>query len=241
MRRGMVSCLAVLIFATLAWAGGDPWKTKPYKQWDDKDIQRILSDSPWSREIMTERTWISTGEVKNLPTAPIAGHDARMPAGPNESEAAARGGNVGFYFDWMSSRVIREAYARQAILHQGKSAEDEEKYIHEPLSDYAVGVTGRDMTPFFGRDEKVLMDNAFLQTKKTKQKVLPTRVAITLGVDGKTVTSVTYFFQKRTASGDPEILPDEKNIEFVCKLSETTTLKADFEPQKMLDQMGPNL
>ena len=28
--------LACVILAALAWGGGDPWKAKPYQQWDAK-------------------------------------------------------------------------------------------------------------------------------------------------------------------------------------------------------------
>ena len=40
---------ALLAIAAAAWAGGDVWKTKPYSQWDQKDIATILQSSPWAK------------------------------------------------------------------------------------------------------------------------------------------------------------------------------------------------
>ena len=39
----------IMLFGAALWSGGEPWKGKPYQQWDDKDIQRIFTDSPWTR------------------------------------------------------------------------------------------------------------------------------------------------------------------------------------------------
>jgi hypothetical protein len=59
-------------------------------------------------------------------------------------------------------------------------------------------------------------------------------------VKGILVTSALFFFPRKTASGDPTIAADEKNVEFTCQV-EGSTLRVNFEPQKMVDQTGPDL
>ena len=49
MRKKLMGGVAFLIIATLAWAGGDPWKSKPPSQWTEKDVADILANSPWAR------------------------------------------------------------------------------------------------------------------------------------------------------------------------------------------------
>ena len=49
MRKTSVAVTALLAAAAIAWAGGDPWKTKSIDQWTDKDIQEILLTSPWAK------------------------------------------------------------------------------------------------------------------------------------------------------------------------------------------------
>src|ERR1700722_698636 len=46
------------VFASLALAAGatavlaaEFWQSKPYTDWSDKEVARILTDSPWSRQV----------------------------------------------------------------------------------------------------------------------------------------------------------------------------------------------
>src|SRR5260370_9952110 len=73
--------LALLLEATLLWAGDKPWKTKPYQQWAEKDLQTILADSQWVRITTIRRTWVPVSE-KDIPDDPkINGGARQMPAG----------------------------------------------------------------------------------------------------------------------------------------------------------------
>src|SRR5690242_19317596 len=49
--------IASLAFVAVALASDPPWKGKPYDQWTDKDLEKIFTDSPWSRIGMVTRTW----------------------------------------------------------------------------------------------------------------------------------------------------------------------------------------
>ncbi|HEV2488915.1 MAG TPA: hypothetical protein VGT03_03840 [Candidatus Acidoferrales bacterium] len=60
MRKAFLSSLVIVaITASLTWAGDDVWKTKPYLQWDQKDIQMVLEDSPWVKVQRVPVTWRS--------------------------------------------------------------------------------------------------------------------------------------------------------------------------------------
>ena len=37
---------AILATVAIARAGGDPWKTKPFDQWPQQDVQEVLQNSP---------------------------------------------------------------------------------------------------------------------------------------------------------------------------------------------------
>ena len=49
MRKTTFAVTALLAAAAIAWAGGDPWKTKSVDQWTEKDIAEILQTSPWAK------------------------------------------------------------------------------------------------------------------------------------------------------------------------------------------------
>jgi hypothetical protein len=150
------------------------------------------------------------------------------------------GGELNFYVYWASSRVMRAASARKAILHGEKKDVDVGKYASVPQDEIQVLIQSEDMAPFTRKDEKFFQANAFLQPKKSKQRISSTHVRYERDAKGILVTSALFFFPRRTASGDPTIANDEKNVEFTCNM-DGTSLRVNFEPQKMVDQAGPDL
>ena len=43
MRKSFRFSVLTILLAAAVYAGGDPWKTKPYTQWDEKDVAAVLS------------------------------------------------------------------------------------------------------------------------------------------------------------------------------------------------------
>jgi hypothetical protein len=231
--------VALLLLVVLTWASNEPWRGKPYQQWDDKDLERIFTDSPWSRTAMITRTWLPLS-AKDLPEGPIQGGARKIPKKLEQSDQATLGADVNFNVYWDSSRVMRQASARQAVLHGGKSASEVEKFLNQPTDEFEIVIQGVDMAPFVRKDEKFFQANSYLQPRKSKQKISPSHVHYERDEAGQLVTAAVFFFPKKTGSGEPTIASDEKSIEFTCKL-EGATLRVNFEPQKMVDQAGPDL
>lgn len=231
----------LLIFAALALASDPPWKSKPYDQWTDKDLEKIFSDSPWSRIGTVTRTWApptssggSTGAAQPNTTMP-----GRPGGGAGSSDTGSAGDELRFNVYWASSRVMRAASARKSALHGGKQDVDAAKYASEPQEEYQIVVQSEDMTPFARHDEKFYQENSFLDVKKTKQKISPSHVRYERDDKGLAAAAV-FFFPKKTAAGEPTLPSDEKNVEFNCKL-EGARLRVSFDPQKMVDSQGPSL
>src|SRR5260370_9367232 len=93
------------------------------------------------------------------------------------------------------------------------------------------------MAPFTRKDEDFFRANTFLQPRKSKQRISPSHVRYERDVKGILVTSALFFFPIKTASGDPTIGSDEKNLEFTCKIA-VTTMRVNFAPRKMFDHTG---
>lgn len=233
--------VALLVGATLLYAADKPWKAKTYQQWDEKDLQAILSDSPWVRVTQIQRTWLAVAEKDVVPDPQIAGGVRQMPAA-NSAEGGARAGEESLHqlnvqVFWQSSRVMRAATAREAVLH-GQQV-DVDKYTAEPQTEYQLILRMADMTPFTQRDEKFFQDNAFLQAKKSKDKILPTHVTYEKNAQGK-VQDAIFFFPKTISSGAPTIANDEKDVLFFCKIADQM-VRVGFRPQEMVDNQGPAL
>jgi hypothetical protein len=226
--------LGVLLFSALGWASDPPWLGKPYQQWDDQDIQRIFTDSPWARVTPVIRNWapLSIDELPNL----IAGAGRGLPSNPSENS----GGELNFFIFWASSRVVRGASARRAVLHGPKKDIDIEKYANAPQAEYQIVVQSADMAPFFRQKEQFFQANSFLEMKGTKLKISPSHVHYEHDARGILVTSAIFYFPKKTGSGAPTISDSDKLVDFIFLL-EGNFYRVGFEPPKMVDQNGPTL
>jgi hypothetical protein len=214
-----------------------PWKGKSYSEWNAKDLERIFSDSPWARATTITRTWLPL-TAKDYTDKQISGRDRSIPATINQADEVSVGGELHVFVYWASSRVMRAASARRAVL-RGAQNVDVEKAASEPQDEYQIIIQSADMAPFFRKDEKFFQANSYLESKKAKQKTPPSHVQYDRGANGLVATAI-FFFPKSDASGSPTIRNDEKNVDFTCTI-EGSTLRVSFEPQKMVDQSGPTL
>jgi hypothetical protein len=68
MKRVTLVIFAVVLLVSVAYAD-DVWKSKPYQQWELKDVQKILADSPWARVVHVTASWRKPGDA-TLPLEP---------------------------------------------------------------------------------------------------------------------------------------------------------------------------
>lgn len=77
---------AALFLSALTLYAADVWVAKPYTAWSDKDIRKIMTDSPWSRNVSVILDFISDGSfLRNRGSMP----------GPNGPGVAETGGGLG--------------------------------------------------------------------------------------------------------------------------------------------------
>jgi hypothetical protein len=261
MRKAILIGSATIVLAAVVFAGNnDPWKSKPYQQWDDKDVRKILGDSPWSKVIQVDATWtnlkdIPAADSSQLPsgstTAPAAG--GKMGTSPTAGANPTVGGaaaapsdpgapkpQVAFAVRWVSSRTLQRAAARSAELAGQIKPEDAEKQLANPPDVYEIALTGPDMRPFETADEDTLKKSAELTDKKSKEKISPTKVQINRTADGKKVQAVAFIFAKKADNGEPAIPEDEKGVDFVCNVN-GAKIHVTFDVSKMLDNQGRDL
>jgi len=250
LRKAFLSGCVALSLAALVWAGGDPWKSKPYQQWDAKDVRKVLDDSPWAHAVQVEATWISGGDAgdadsggtSSRPGPAVGGPGARSGPGGSGADAGA-GPQVAlatFLVRWTSSRTIREAGFRNAVLAGQIQEAAAEQQLAQPVESYEIVLAGPDMKPFQSVDEKILEHSAFLMDRKTKQKVAPTAVKIKNSDDGKEVESVAFVFPKKSESEIATIGADVKVVDFLCVVT-NVKIEASFDTSKMSDKLGRDL
>ncbi len=263
MRKVIFLSSAVLLVAALVFAGGDPWKSKPYQQWDAKDIQRVLEDSPWSKIIQVDATWKSGKDnLGSDASGPAVATNQQGPAGggggaagkamggsapgavstpvAGAGDSGNSSGSAAFLIRWVSSKTVEKAVYRKAELAGEMKPEDAEKELAKQLDVYELVVFGPDMKPFQSADEDTLKTDGYLIEKKTKQKISPTKVEITRSSDGAKVQAVAFIFLRKASNGEPTIADDEKSVDFICNVN-GAKIHTTFDISKMQDAQGRDL
>ena len=248
----MIGTAALLL--GVAVLASDAWKDKPYQSWDQKDVQKIMSDSPWSQKIEmgepagggggNNGAFSATGNAahtdQNISNA--TGMNNRQggndPTGANQPGGGGGGQQI-YLARWLSSRTIREAIARGEELN-GKTSDEAAKSLATTPETYQVLILGRNLGPFQAAGEDALKTSIYLETKKSHEKIMPSKVDLIKGADGQHLMGVIVEFAKKSASGEATLASDEKGADFVADAG-NLKLKFHFDFTKMQDKQGTDL
>ncbi len=249
------AAVIVVLLAAVSAMAGDPWKDKAYTQWDEKDVRKILTDSPWAKPVRVATDWKPAAASESLPSGPEAkpesgagGYDAGRnmgSPGATQSSGSTTPGYQGssettFVIRWSSARTVRQALVRSRMLQGNIQEADAKKFLTEEPQEYVVMVFGSDMTPFVKAEDKDLKERAYLSAKNAKEKLSPTRVEIIRDPKTNAVSAVAFHFSKKSAAGEPTLAAESKSVQFVSQVGRTM-LKTNFDLQKMSDTQGTDL
>ena len=237
---------AILLTATLLWADDKPWNRKPYQTWDAKDVQQIMTDSPWVSKTAVRRSWVPSKEstVVQPVQQEISGGVRSNPnvmgsvqSNTGATDSGQSNQQVNTYVYWYSSRLIRAAAARQSFLRGSMDQTAAEKFTDAPQTEYQIVLRMDDMTPFITKDENFYQQNAFLQMQRASSSCRRAKFYMSVW---EPHWRTSFSLSRRLADGAPTIASDETDVVFSCKVADQT-LRADFKPKKMVDQFGPDL
>jgi hypothetical protein len=256
MRKSPFLVFAAALLLAIAAFAGDPWKDKSYDQWDAKETQKILNDSPWARSVdIGAPADISGGRVPGVGIpGGTSGNDELNGTGLSGG-GGGRGGRRGgadnvpsgggrqlhYVAVWSSSRTVRAADVRRLQL-SGRPADEAMKRLNSEPDTYQVIVMGADLAPFAGMNEDALKQATYLEMKKSHQHVAPVSAhAISSDTPrGARITALVFDFPKKATGGEPSIAADEKNVDVVTA-GDKLTLKFHYDVSKMTDKNGADL
>jgi hypothetical protein len=244
MRRYVLPLGAAMLALVAAAFAGDVWKDKPYQSWDQKDVQKILNDSPW---VQIDKIVGSSGSSQTeVDTQVAAATGVNMQATGTMRPGVGEGGGTGhndpsgtFLARWSSSRTVREALLRSDALNGITPAEFTDPAAESP-ENYQVVLIGTDLSAFAAAGEDSLKTTVYLKTQKTHDKILPSQVQLVKGPDGNQVAQVSIEFPKKAANGEATIASDEKGVDFIARAGKTK-LSFHFNLAKMTDKQGLDL
>lgn len=130
----LVPCLAILIMAVIAVA---QTSSKPYQEWSDKEVKKMLNDSPWGQSQIET----NTSEMFFRP-------DSTTASGSNTTGQRTVMGqtnqatSVNYRVRFLSAKPIRQAFARMVLMEQ-KSPDPKfvaqlNSFVERDFSEYIV-------------------------------------------------------------------------------------------------------
>lgn len=242
MHRGTATWLLALLLAG-GLSADEPWKTKPSKDWGEREVNQILNNSPWARTISAPATWLRTGQQGPEVGTKITilgkrteNDDLQTPPPVHDKlyNQYAR-----FLLRWESSRTVRVASARKAMLGGQMRPGEPALEPADMAGEFELVLFNAPMAPFSIADEVGLKAETCLLVVGTERKVYPKEVRIRRRDDGQ-IMEVHFFFPKTNVRGEPVFLGKESAIEFQCYVA-GAFLRARFEPRRMRDSQGLDL
>lgn len=246
MSKKLAGVLMAVLFATAAVYASDVWKDKDFEKWDQKDVEKILKDSPWSKQIQfggggadgMAAPFTASGDAANSNS--VSGGGGGGGGRPNSAingtgAMQGAGQRMDFTVCWYSSRTVREALLRRRELAGGTASEEARKALASELPTYQVLVQSNNLGTF-GKDEEALKAHSYLTLKSNKEKIPAVSVKIEKGQNDKPI-AVIYEFPRKSVSGEPTIGAGEKGVEFYTEAGKTP-LKVSFDISKMADKQG---
>ena len=205
-------CLAAALCA--APEAAEFWDETPFQSWSDKQVQKVISDSPWAHEVAVA---LPPGRPTESGFGPATGR------GGESTEPAGFGPSfrVRLAVSWRSALPVKQAIARsQAGLNGTLSAENQE-FLSKPEKFYVIAVAG--MPPQFGATPLRSIKDASSLKVEGKPPIPADDVTFL-----RNVMVMLVAFPRTT-----EFTLADREVEFVTKVGEFG-VKAKFKLKDML-------
>jgi hypothetical protein len=235
--------LILSVICALAAGVAAQKKIKAWSEWSNKDVQKILNDSPWGQTQVDE----DLSEMFFTPTTPGQGttsSNGRSPAvdpGNNRAENGAlnQATGVKFRIRWLSAKPIRQALARQIMLVSGQTSEQLRGFVEGSTEERAViavafesgdqRFTGRVMQAFNSANTDVLKNKTYLERKDGKRIFLQEYVP----PQQNALRSALFVFP-RMVDGRPLLTPEISDVRFVAEFNKDLKLNMKYKVADMM-------
>jgi hypothetical protein len=222
----MLKVHLAMLLGLLPLAGEDFWKAKPYTEWNEKEVQRLLTNSPWAKEVSAAMPGGGGSPGGRGGRGGMRGGGGGAPdasAGMGGGESG--GGDVGgaaavasappavmVKIRWQTALPVKQALVKRKFGAEAGTAEQAKQILAAEDTVYVVVVEGLPARMAQANPERMreALKKVTQLQRKGKEPILPAQV--TLGMAEKTL--LAYFvFPKSEA-----IELEDKDVEFVTKL-----------------------
>lgn len=210
------------------------WQAKPFTDWSERDVQKMLQSSPWSKQFSVAMAGGSSGTASGKgraggmntsnPTAQMSGPAGTADQGGLGRYAGSKGDpgdgpggsmpTVNLIVRWQSAMPVREALVKAKFKNEAGTSAEARKMIEKPIEHYILAVGGVPRGALQGdADElKKQMLGAAMLTIKGREPIRP----IDFMSEGTGRTTEVLFAFPKTAP----ITEDDKEVEFNVKIGD---------------------
>jgi len=203
-------------------------QTKPWKEWNKKEAEKVLNDSPWGQtQIETD-----TSEMFFTPTTRTGAGDS---ASRREEGATNQATSVKYHIRWLSAKPIREALVRLEQLTTGKMSAQLEFFADGPsYTRIVIAVTfeatdqrlgSKVMQAFSTADMAVLKNSTYLELKNGQRIFLQQYVP-----PQQNVLGAALFVFPRNVEFRPLMTADSLGVRFHSEYENKTGLDGAGNP-----------
>ena len=204
-------------------------KYKPWMEWSEKDVTKMLNDSPWGQT----QTDTNTAEMFYSPTSDRARNASRDAQGATNQAV-----NLNFRIRFLSAKPIREAFAKQVMAKNPQMTEQLKQFAEQTSNEWIVVAVDYDSTDrrmsgpamqiFASANPGQLKTTTYLETKDGKRVFMSQYMQP--GNDGMGAK----FVFPRVVDGKPFISADSGYIRFYAEMSSTIKLNMRFKVADMM-------
>lgn len=220
-----IAVIVVCLFA-LTLAVGAQKKYKPWMEWSEKDVTKMLNDSPWGQT----QTDTNTSEMFYSPTAGSGGSRGQQ-------GALNQAVNLNFRIRFLSAKPIREAFAKQVMAKNPQLTEQLKAFAEQTSDKYVVvavdfdstdrRLSGPAMQAFAAANPGQLKTTTYLEIKDGKRIFLDQYMQP--GNDGMGAK----FVFPRMVDGKPFVTAESGYVRFYSELTPTIKLNMRFKVADM--------
>ena len=235
--RKLLGTGAVWLVASAALLAADFWAEKNFTTWSDKEVEKMLTDSPWAKEAI-----IVMGSLTSASDDPfyIEADPFQAGIGADIPEPECGGGQfqrirrVKATITWASALPIKLALVRRLIRLDAPIPPDDQEVLTRDDPFYTVDVVG--LPAPFAALEPVL-DTVKAQTmlrRGNKAPIAPANVQLFRNEADQSVL-LEFKFPRTDA-----LTMDDTDVEFVTTLGTTNEIRKRFKLDEMVfgDQLA---
>lgn len=224
-----VLVILLCVFALTVVAGAQK-KYKPWMEWSEKDITKMLNDSPWGQ------TQVDTN-VSEMFFSPTSS------GGSNSSSRSQQGAlnqavNMNYRIRFLSAKPIREAFAKQVMTKNPQLTESLKAFAEQTSDKYIVvavdfdstdrRLSGPAMQAFAAANPGQLKTTTYLETKDGKRVFVDQYLQP--GNDGMGAK----FVFPRVVEGKPFVTAESGYVRFYAEVSSAIKLNMRFKVADMM-------